>query len=156
MSGRRITHIGVVVHDLEAAIRLWVESYGFKGVTRIDVDAERVRTAMLSFDSLPGEMAVELMEPKDKSDMSNALARRLARQGEGFYHLAMTVDDVDASGKLLLDLGATVIKRPPAALVENLQGFVDPDAERRIVHPKSSSGVLVELLQSKSGAIPES
>ena len=152
---RRITHIGVVVHDLEAAIRRWVENYGLTDVHRIDVDVEGVRTAMLSFNGLPGEMAVELIEPKDKGDMSNAMARRLARAGEGFYHLAMTVDDVEASGKSLEARGATVIERPPAALVENLRALVAPDSNRQIVHPKSSNGILVELLQSNTEALQE-
>jgi methylmalonyl-CoA/ethylmalonyl-CoA epimerase len=146
---RRITHIGVVVHDLEAAVRLWTESYGFRKVERIDIDAEGVRTAMLSLGGSPGEMSVELIEPKDKADMSNAIARKLAREGEGFYHLAMTVDDIEASGNSLEARGATVIERPPASLVEHLKRFVDPEADRRVVHPKFSNGVLIELLQAR-------
>lgn len=153
---RRITHLGVVVQDLETAIRLWVEHYGFREVHRIDIDAEGVHTAMLSLNGFPGEMLLELIEPKDKDDMGNAIARHLARSGEGFYHLAMTVDDVEAAGNALEARGATVIERPPAALCEPLRAVVNPDATRRIVHPKWSNGILVELLQSRSEALPKS
>jgi hypothetical protein len=48
-------------------------------------------------------MSIELMEPVDKTDMSNPVARRLAKSGEGFYHLALVTEDVEASGNALAE-----------------------------------------------------
>jgi methylmalonyl-CoA/ethylmalonyl-CoA epimerase len=136
----RISHFGIVVQDLDAAVRLWTEAYGFKEFQRLDIPAEGIRSALLSPGGTAGEMAIELMEPADKSDMSNAVARRLARAGEGFYHVALEVEDVEGSGPALAERGMTVLDRLPA---------VPGDAMRWVVHPKDSNGVLVELLQSR-------
>jgi methylmalonyl-CoA epimerase len=133
----QVSHIGIVVHDLDAAVKLWTESFGMKEFQRRDISVEGIRSAFLSPHGTPDEMYLELMEPTDKSDPNNAVARRLARAGEGFYHVALRVDDVESSGKMLADKGMTVLERPP----------VGGDAKLRwVVHPKSSNGVLVELI----------
>lgn len=144
---QKISHIGVVVRDLDAAIRLWTDTFGFTQVHRIDAPEESIRTAMMSPSGAHGEMAVELLEPIDKTDMSNPVARRLAKFGEGFYHMAMVVDDVEASAETLGGRGVTVIERPAAALGAAFQGVVSPEACRQIVHPKFSNGIIIELLQ---------
>ncbi len=133
----QVSHIGIVVHDLDAAVKLWTESFGMKEFQRTDISVEGIRSAFLSPHGTSDEMYLELMEPTDKSDLNNAVARRLARAGEGFYHVALRVDDVESSGKALADKGMTVLERPP----------VGGDSKLRwVVHPKSSNGVLVELI----------
>jgi methylmalonyl-CoA/ethylmalonyl-CoA epimerase len=136
----RISHIGVVVRDLDAAVKLWTGAFGLKIFQRLEIPVEGIRSVLLSPRGTADEMAIELMEPTDKSDMGNAVARRLARAGEGFYHLAVEVEDVESGGKRLADRGMTVIDRPPA---------IEGDAMRWVVHPRSSNGVLVELLRSR-------
>ncbi|MBL6752082.1 MAG: VOC family protein [Nevskia sp.] len=145
---RHITHIGVIVHDLDGAVRLWEDSYGFKLTHRIDIEAERIRSAMLSPNGRHGEMGVELIEPMDKDDMANPIARRLAQAGEGFYHIGLVIDDTAATARALQAQGKTVIERPPAAVGAALSGVIDPAACRQIVHPRHSNGILVEMLQS--------
>ena len=102
-----------------------------------DIAVEGIRSAFLSQHGKPGEMFIELMEPTNKADMNNAVARRLARSGEGFYQLALRVDDIDAVGKSLTEKGLTLYDRAPVG---------EGDKHRWVVHPKSSNGVLVELL----------
>ena len=133
----QVSHIGIVVHDLDAAVKLWTESFGMKEFQRTDISVEGIRSAFLSPHGTPDEMYLELMEPTDKSDLNNAVARRLARVEEGFYHVALRVDDVESSGKALADKGMTVLERPPVGGGSKL---------RWVVHPKSSNGVLVELI----------
>ena len=137
----RISHFGIVVRDVAAAVKLWTDAYGLKEFRRLDIPSEGIRSVLLSPNGKPGEMAIELMEPIDKSDMSNAVARRLERVGEGFYHVALEVDDVEGNGAALSERGMTVLDRPPVA---------PGDAMRWIVHPRDSNGVLVELLQART------
>jgi methylmalonyl-CoA epimerase len=137
---KRISHIGIVVRDLDAAVKLWTETYGLKVFARLDIPVEGIRSVLLSPGGTRDEMAIELMEPTNKSDMNNAVARRLDRVGEGFYHLAVLVNDVEGTGKALDDQGMAVIDRPPA---------VEGDLMRWLVHPRSSNGVLVELLEDR-------
>lgn len=134
---KRISHIGIVVDDLEAATKLWTEVFGLVKYDEMEIAVEGIRNAFLSVGGTADEMSIELIEPIDKSDMGNALARRLAKAGDGFYHLAVEVDDVAATGEELRDAGFQVIERPP------ISADYTP---RWLTHPKSSNGVMVEGL----------
>jgi methylmalonyl-CoA epimerase len=134
----RISHIGIVVADIDAALRVWRDGLGFKQFSEARFEVEGIRSVFLSLSGKPGEMSVELMEPLDKTDMQNPVARRLARSGEGFYHLALVTDDVDASGKKLAEHGFPVMERPPVGGA--VQG-------RWLVHPKAASGVMLEGIE---------
>jgi methylmalonyl-CoA/ethylmalonyl-CoA epimerase len=134
----RISHIGVVVHDMEAALRIWRDKLGFKQFSEAHFGVEGIRSVFLSVSGEPGEMSIELMEPVDKSDMSNPVARRLARKGEGFYHLAVVTDDVAASGKTLEERSLPIIERPPVGA--GTQG-------RWLIHPKAANGIMIEGIE---------
>ena len=83
----RISHIGVVVEDMGQALGVWRDKLGFKQFAEASFEAEGIRSVFLSVSGNSGEMTIELMEPVDKTDMDNPVARRLAKAGEGFYHL---------------------------------------------------------------------
>ncbi len=135
MNTKKISHIGVLVHDSDAATKLWTEAFGFKRFDDRRIEVEGIRSVFISVGGTWDEMVIEIMEPLDKSDMNNALARRLATVGEGFYHLCIEVDDVPTSGKELEARGMRVIMREP----------VDANASPRwLVHPKDANGVMVE------------
>jgi len=78
------------------------------------------------------------MEPVDKSDMDNPVARRLAKVGEGFYHLAVVTDDVATSGRALERRSLPIIERPPVGAAA--QG-------RWLIHPKAANGIMVEGIE---------
>ena len=138
----RISHIGVAVHDIEAALRIWRDGLGFRQFAEARFDVEGIRSVFLSLSGKPGEMAIELMQPLDPTDMSNAVARRLATKGEGFYHLALVTDDVAASGQALRARSFAVIDRP--AVDGAVQG-------RWLVNPKAANGVMIEGTEEWSG-----
>jgi methylmalonyl-CoA/ethylmalonyl-CoA epimerase len=138
----RISHIGVVVHDLDAALTIWRDRLGFEVFDERRFDVEGIRSVFLSVSGRPGEMAIELMEPLDKTDMDNPVARRLATRGEGFYHLAVVTPDVGASRATLAKRGFRVIERPSVGGAA--QG-------RWLIHPKAASGVMIEGIEEWSG-----
>jgi methylmalonyl-CoA/ethylmalonyl-CoA epimerase len=135
---QRISHIGVVVHDIEAALRVWRDVLGFEQFGEARIEVEGIRSVFLSLSGKRGEMAIELMEPVDKSDMRNAVARRLAKAGEGFYHLALVSDDVSAASRALEERSVPVIERPP--LPGARQG-------RWLIHPRDASGIMIEAIE---------
>lgn len=139
----RISHIGVVVRDLEAALRFWRDALGLKQFAEADIAVEGIRSVFLSVSGTPGEMTIELMEPTDQTDMANPVARRLARAGEGVYHLAVVAADVPAAAERLRALGLPVIERPAVEA---------GTAGRWLVHPKAASGVMVEGIAEWSDA----
>ena len=137
MNTKKISHIGVLVHDAVAATKLWTESFGFKKFEDRKIEVEGIRSVFISVGGTWDEMVIEIMEPLDKANMDNALSKRLATVGEGFYHLCIEVDDVEASGKELVARGMTVLMRDP----------IDADASPRwLVHPKDANRVMVEAL----------
>ncbi len=137
MNTKKISHIGVLVHDAEAASKHWTESFGFRKFEDRQIDVEGIRSIFISVGGTWDEMVIEFMEPLDKSDMDNALSKRLATVGEGFYHLCIEVDDVEASGRELVRRGMRVIMRDP----------IDAGASPRwLVHPKDTNGVMVESI----------
>jgi methylmalonyl-CoA epimerase len=138
----RISHIGIVVNDLAEALRVWRDKLGFKQFAEARFDVEGIRSVFLSLSGEPGEMSLELMEPVDKGDMTNPVARRLAKVGEGFYHLAVVTDDVAASGKALERMSLPIIERPPVGA--GAQG-------RWLIHPKAANGVMVEGMAEWEG-----
>ena len=130
---KRMSHFGIVVNNLEASAKLWTETYGLKILKRDKVAAEGIVNIFLR----AGDSLIELMEPTDKNDMSNAVARRLATKGEGIYHVALVVDDLAKTGKDLEKKGVRLTYREP----------IPSEPEGRIVvHPKDASGVLLELV----------
>jgi methylmalonyl-CoA epimerase len=134
---KRITHVGIIVNDLATATREWCGRYGLRVVDEVHVDVEGIRTVMLSPGYARNEgFCVELMEPLEKGDMENVIARRLAQRGEGVFHIAMHVDDALGAGSKLREAGINAFAAPPA---------VPGDGPRTLVHPKCANGVLLEL-----------
>ncbi len=134
----RMSHIGVVVEDLDRAVAEWTERFGLREVERIEVEVEGVRSAFVS----PGgsreqTTCVELVEPLDKTDMSNVFAKYLAERGEGLFHAAFIVDDPATAGERLRARGVRAIDLPPAG---------ESEGPRVVIHPKSANGLLIELL----------
>ena len=129
----RMSHFGIVVNNLEESTKLWTETYGLKVLKSGRVDAEGIRNLFL----IVGNSYIELMEPTDKQDTNNAIARRLATKGEGIYHVALVVDDLEKTGSELEERGIVLTRRVP---------IEDEPEGRIVVHPKCASGVLLELV----------
>ena len=134
----RISHIGIVVADRKKALSIWRDQFGLKQFAEMKIEVEGIYSVLLSVSGNAGEMAIELMEPLDKTDMNNPVARRLAQKGEGFYHLAVVVNDAAQAGRLLKQRGLPLIERPSVA---------DGDAARWLVHPRAANGVMVEGIE---------
>lgn len=129
---KKIDHIGIVVKNLDEALDLYVRSFGFQ-VSDIQVaeKGEKFRTAMVSF----GDVTFELIEPiDDRGGIRNFLETR----GEGIHHVSLEVDDIRKEMSSLAAKGLKCLMKEPEEVMGTLVTFV---------HPKSTRGVLVELLQ---------
>lgn len=101
----QVTQIGMVVPDLEAAIRHYEEDYGIGPWERFELDPANATN--LSIDGQPaelwrvkvawtkvGEMYWELTEPLDDQSI---FGQFLAKTGGGVHHLAVGTPDYDAA-----------------------------------------------------------
>jgi len=128
-------HVGVAVKNLDEAIALYRDVLGFK-LENVDVLAERkVRVAFLS---TGGETNIELLEPIGGD---SPVARFLESRGEGIQHVAVRVNDIDAVLAEFKRKGVVLIDDKPRAGAEG--------AKIAFVHPKSTKGVLLELVEKQ-------
>ena len=132
----QIDHVGVAVEDLEAAIALHEQTYGLALAHREVVEEQGVEAVLLD----AGESHVELLRPLQPD---TAVGRFLASRGPGLHHVAYRVDDIDAALDALRDRGLQLIDETPRAGIR---------ASRvAFVHPRSTGGVLTEIVQPAEG-----
>lgn len=118
--------------SLDASIRFYHDLLGLDVGHVEEVATERVRVAMLPL----GETRVELLEAT--SDDS-AIAKFVAKRGEGLHHIAMQVPDLNAAIARLKEAGARLVNETPG---------IGAGGHRYVfVHPQSSGGVLLELVE---------
>jgi methylmalonyl-CoA epimerase len=136
---KRIDHVAIVVRDLEAALRFYRDTLGLAPSTVLDFPREGVKIAFLPMGG-PGGSEIELLEP---TDPAGSVARFLEKRGEGLHHICLEVPDIDRALTELRAQGAAVLDEAPR-----------PTAEGRgiFLHPKGTSGVLLELVQREDGS----
>jgi methylmalonyl-CoA/ethylmalonyl-CoA epimerase len=128
-----IDHIGICVHDLDAALVAWRDGLGFR-IDGVHPLPERgLRVAFLD----AGASRVELLA---STGPDSEIAGFLARRGEGMHHVAFRVADLDAA-----------LDAAQAAGMTPLAGAGRPGAHGgrvAFLHPRSANGVLVELVEA--------
>jgi len=132
---KRIEHLGIAVENIEEAIGVYETLLSAKCYKEEIVESEGVRTAFI----MVGDSKIELLEATNED---SAIAKFLAKNREGFHHVAFEVDDIDSELIRLQKEGFTLIHVKPKSGADN----------KRIafLHPKSTKGMLVELCQEKS------
>lgn len=126
-----IDHLGVAVKSLAAA-RAFYENLGLTVVGEETVESEQVRLAMVPV----GEARIELLEA---TSPESAIARFIAKRGEGLHHVALRVNDLAATVERLRKKGTRLISDDiKVGAGGHLYVFV---------HPSSTGGVLLELCE---------
>lgn len=129
-----IDHIGIAVANLEASISLFEKLLNTPCYKIEEVPSEQVRTAFFQ----TGESKIELV---GSDDPSGVISRFIEKKGEGIHHIAFAVTNIEAEIKRLKEEGFQFIQETPR-----------PGADNKMVvflHPKSSNGVLIELVADK-------
>ena len=127
-----IDHLGIAVKSLAAAKDIY-EKLGLTASAEEVVEGEQVRVAMLPV----GESRLELLEATSEN---SAVARFIAKRGEGLHHVCLRVPDLTAAVERL--------KADGVRLVSN-EIKVGAGGHRYVfVHPASAGGVLLELVDA--------
>ncbi|HKD90898.1 MAG TPA: methylmalonyl-CoA epimerase [Terriglobales bacterium] len=126
-----IDHLGIAVKSLAEARRFY-ERMGLRIVGEEIVQHEGVRLAMVPL----GESRIELLEALHAD---TPIGRFLAKRGEGLHHVAIRVDDLNATVEKLKSEGTRFISDEiKVGAGGHLYVFV---------HPSSTGGVLLELCE---------
>ena len=131
MTTPKIDHLGIAVRSLDQALKFYRDQLGLHVSMRETVDREKVNVAMLPL----GDPRIELLEP---TEPDSVIGKFLDKRGEGLHHIAIRVPDLSASVERLKASGARLLNEPRAGAGGHLYVFV---------HPASTGGVLLELIQ---------
>ena len=128
----QIDHVAIVVKDLEATLRLYTQTLGFREVYREIVADQGIEAVGLE----AGASFVELILPLNET---SPLARFRGEAATKLHHTAYRVADIEASLRDLEAKGVRLIDRHARRGAHgNLIAFL---------HPKATGGVLIELCQ---------
>ena len=127
-----IDHVAIVVKDLDATLRLYTETLGFKQVYREIIADQGIEAVGLQ----AGGSFVELLRPLDDG---SPIARFRGDAATKLHHTAYRVADIEATLADLKAKGVRLIdEHPRQGAHGNLIAFL---------HPKATDGVLIELCQ---------
>jgi len=128
----KIDHVGILVTDLEAALRFYTETLGLQAGPIETRDQPPIRRCCVRI----GDAELELIEA---GDVEQTMMRLLPHRTPGIYHLGLRVDDVAAE--------AARLDRAGVPLVDGLR----EGEEMRIqyLHPDAAQGTMIELVTRK-------
>ena len=132
-----IDHLGIAVKSLEQAKKFY-QGIGLEIHGEESVESEKVKVAMVPL----GGSRIELLEPT--SDDS-AIAKFLAKRGEGLHHVALHVENLQGTVDKLKANGARLIS-DEIKIGAGGHMYV-------FVHPASAGGVLLELVQEQPAGV---
>jgi methylmalonyl-CoA epimerase len=127
----QIDHIGIAVKSLSAAKSIY-EKLGLSVSQEETVEQEHVRLVMVPV----GESRLELLEATSEN---STIAKFIAKRGEGLHHVCLRVPDLVAAVERLKKDGVRLVS-------EEIKSGAG--GHRYVfVHPSSTGGVLLELVQ---------
>jgi methylmalonyl-CoA/ethylmalonyl-CoA epimerase len=127
-----IDHVGIAVHDLDAAVDLYKRVFGAEVVHTEEIASDKVREALIRV----GESYIQLLQP---TAPDSPVAKFLERRGEGVHHLGFRVRDCGEALAKAVEAGAVAIDSAPR-----------PGSRGTTVaflHPKSVLSTLIELVE---------
>lgn len=117
----KIHHVGLAVRSADVMAKFLEEVFGAKLIPNYSLETPEFLSRMVQL----GENAFELLEPRGKNGL---IERFLNTRGEGIHHVSLEVNNLEELLKLCEARGMTVL-------------------DRRFIHPKSTHGILIELVQ---------
>jgi methylmalonyl-CoA/ethylmalonyl-CoA epimerase len=134
---RQIDHIGIAVKNLDETVAF------YRHVMGLAVSSTEVFNGMKIAFLRIGDSELELLE-----DMTpdGAIARHVAKRGEGIQHVAYRVDNIEQALQEMRTKGIELIDERPRSGARN--------ARVAFLHPKSTKGVLIEFVEPQGAPHP--
>lgn len=131
-----VDHIGFAVRDIEEAIAFYTRVFDVSDWERLAMPERHMSVAITHV----GDTLLELIAPTSEQA---SFAKYLRERGPGMHHVAYRVDDITVALAEVRSRGIQLIDEVPrpSGLHNTLVAFL---------HPKSTLGVLIELVQHQS------
>ena len=129
-----IEHIGIAVNDLNDISDVFGDLLGLELRGREKIDDQQVITDIYH----AGKDKLEFLKA---TSPNSPITKFLDKRPEGMHHIALLVDHLQLALDYLKDKGIHLIDEKPRLGAEGLS--------IAFLHPKSTSGILVELCEKK-------
>ena len=129
---KRLDHVSIGVHDMDAARRLFIDILGGQPLKDTGVN-ERESFRWATF--MLGGKKLELVAPTTPGE--GGVGRYLAKHGEGFHHLSISVENLAAAIRYFESHGVRVL----APNTDN------PNWKHCYLHPQDTHGALVQVFE---------
>jgi len=124
--------VGVACRSIAESATPLVSALGLTDVALEEVPSQKARMQFLA----AGETHVELLE---STSPDGPIAKFIEKRGEGLHHIALLVSD--------LDVALTEARAAGLRLVDEFPRPGARGARIAFLHPKSTGGVLIELVE---------
>ncbi len=129
----KVDHIGIAVKSILESDKLFSKLLNMNPLKHETVETEGVITSFYQ----KGETKIELLQSIENDGVIN---KYIEKKGEGIHHIAFEVEHIETEMQRLVSEGFILINERPKLGADNkLVCFL---------HPKSTNGVLVELVQT--------
>jgi lactoylglutathione lyase/methylmalonyl-CoA/ethylmalonyl-CoA epimerase len=129
---KAIDHIGFVVRSTEETTKIFSGALGFSVLESMDVPEQGFKSTSISKEGA----TIELIEP---TNPEGAIAKFLEKKGEGLHHISLQVDDIEQQVAALKTEGVQFVSEKPMQVTDKAKSI--------FIHPKSTGGILTELIQ---------
>jgi len=132
MKIKHIDHIGIAVKSIEEGKRFFTDILGLKFEKTEVIEEQKVKTGFFPIT----DSELELLE---STEPDGPVAKFIEARGQGVQHIAFRVENLDEALAELKEKGVRLIDQEPR---KGAGG-----ARIAFIHPKETSGVLVELCE---------
>ena len=136
----RIDHIGIATNDISKASEFWLMIGLQQGEDHINLEQD-VKIRMFHGNGENGFKTHSKVELIEALSEKSTIARFIEKRGEGIQQLAISVNDIEHMVTELTNNGVRMITPKPTIGAGG--------SKIAFVHPESTGGVLVELVERK-------
>jgi methylmalonyl-CoA epimerase len=129
---KRLDHVSIGVLDLEAAKRLFLDVLGGRPLKDVGSNASE-GFSWTTF--LLGGKKVELVSPTTPGE--GGVGRFLAKRGEGFHHISISVENLDEAIQYFESQGLRVLA----------PNKTNPTWKHCYLHPQDTHGALIQVFE---------
>ena len=134
-SAKHINHVCIAVLNIEETLAFYENLFGVTKSGEIEtIEDQGVKAALVRV----GASQLEFIQPIDNE---NGVAKFIEKRGEGVHHICFEVDNLESKLNDLDLAGVQLIDKEPRDGLAGTIGFI---------HPKSTRGVLIELVDQKT------
>ena len=133
MAGGTVNHIGIATPSLDESVELWSKLGFSPSEDKINED-QGVKIRYLKGS---GNTRIELLEPLSEE---SPVGRFIESRGPGVQQIAIDVEDIESMISELVGIGVRMVSEVPVIGSDGLR--------IAFVHPSSTGGVLIELVES--------